>query len=97
MTKKVREEILVECYDLLHEVLPTSFQKLEKLNETYKIKWEAREYRRMKKEEQQAEEATKKSAMVQILAKQQSASALVQVLNNSVLRSTAIPPLWKTP
>jgi len=48
---KARREIMSECFDLAMGIRPQSYHEIDKLNTIYQVKWEARQYREMKKKE----------------------------------------------
>lgn len=51
VTKKARKEIICDCVDFSLDMFPACFREAEEKNKLYQVKWEAREYRRIKKEE----------------------------------------------
>lgn len=73
VTKKARKEIICDCVDFSLDMLPACYREAEEKNKLYQVKWEAREYRRIKKEE-----AEKKAREERIKYEQMQAQANAQ-------------------
>lgn len=73
VTQKMRRKIASDCYDFSLGIYPKDWRDAEVKNKDLLIKWEAREYRKMKKQEAANKELAQMQDKMTLLAQQQSA------------------------
>lgn len=94
VTQKMRRKIASDCYDFSLGVYPKDWRDAEVKNKDLLIKWEAREYRKMKKQEAANKQLEHMQKMT-LLAQQQSAMQqqyLSQQMYRSALSGQAVNP-----
>lgn len=92
-SKKAVEEITVECFDLAMDVRPVSFVELDKKNVDYRIRDEARRYRKMRKDQARIEaRMTQDEYNRQMLMHQ--ALLQKQMIGSQQVPRIAMPPVW---
>lgn len=102
VTKKARKEIICDCVDFVLDMFPASFREAEEKNKLYQVKWEAREYRRMKKEAEAAKTLNDRIRYEQLVMQQNQAAIAQQQaiqasnLYHSTLNQSAINNTWKS-
>jgi hypothetical protein len=70
VTSKMRRKIASDCYDFSLGVYPKDWRDAEVKNKELLIKWEAREYRKMKKQEAANKELAARQQAMTLLAQQ---------------------------
>lgn len=70
VTQKMRRKIASDCYDFSLGIYPKDWRDAEVKNKDLLIKWEAREYRKLKKQEAANRELAKQQQAMTLLAQQ---------------------------
>lgn len=95
VSKKMRRKIASDCFDLSLNIAPKEWADAETLNKVYLTKWEARQYRKMKKTQALNEAQAIKHQ--QLLLQQGMSAAQQQYrqsLNNTAIGSQIMGPMY---